>query len=344
MPRAKASRRVSDRPTLKDVARLAGVSAMTVSGVFRDPSDGYSVMPETRARVEAAAAKLGYRPNSVARAMRNRHFHDIGLLVVKPPEYLRTMPATMAGVFDELNSANYQLTMIGLPPDTGAERLPKSFAERCIDALIVDHTMGVPREIRQLVSNAAFPHVALNHRDAVNAVYIDDLGAAVEATRLLITRGRQRIAFFSFETRLRDQHYSFDERRRGYFTSMGEAGLPAREISLPDRLEGGHAAAIEVLRRTPRPDALLCYSDADAVYVQRALLLLGLRVPEDIALVTFQGDAYGYSPVDLTMMRIPWYQIGRVAAAMALAAAKTGPRAEVPAREFKTTLSLGRSC
>jgi DNA-binding LacI/PurR family transcriptional regulator len=343
MPRAQADRSFPHRPTLKEVARLAGVSAMTVSGVLRDPADGYPVTPETRARVEAAAAKLGYRPNRVARAMRNRHFHDIGLLVVKPPQYLPMMPPAMAGVFDELNAAHYQLTLIGLPPGTSADRLPKSFAERSIDALIVDYSMGVPREIRQLVTSTAFPHVALNHRDEVNAVFIDDYTAAVEATRSLVERQRKRIAFFSFETRLRDQHYSFDERRRGFFTAMSEAGLPAREISVPER-PGGHKVAIEMLRGTPRPDALVCYSDADAVFVQRALLRLQLRVPDDVALVSFQGDAYGYSPVELTMMRIPWYQIGGAAAAMALEAAKAGSNAEIPSREFKAVLSLGRSC
>jgi LacI family transcriptional regulator len=275
--------------------------------------------------------------------MRSRHFHDIGLLVVKPPEYLKPMPGAMAGIFDELNAASYQLTLIGLPSATAVERLPRSFAERCIDSLIVDHSMGVPREIRQIVSSAAFPSVALNHRDAANAVYVDDFAAAREATRVLIEHGRRKIAFFSFETRLRDQHYSFDERRRAYFTTMSEAGLAARELSVPERPDG-HAVVSEVMGSSSRPDALLCYSDADAVFVQRSLVQLGLRIPKDVAIVTFQGDAYGYSTVELTMMRIPWYLMGRAAAQLALEAAKIGARTELPAREFKATLTLGLSC
>lgn len=325
-----------------DVARLAGVSAMTVSGVFRDPSDGYPVNPETRARVQAAAAQLGYRPNSVARAMRNRSFHDIGLLVVKPPRYLRTTPYSMAGVFDVLNEKNYQLTLIGLPPDISPERVPKSLGERCIDSLIVDHTMGVSREISSVVTAAAFPAVSLNHNGPVNSVHVDDNESCGELTRHLISRGYKRIAFFSYSANHRDAHYSFEERRKAYFIAMAEAGLAAREISVPERPQG-HLAAAEIFRQKPFPDAVVAYSDFDAVFLQRPLTALGLKVPDDVAIATFQTDAFGYSTVDLTLMRIPWYEMGRAAADMAIEAAAAGMRVELPSRAFKAEIYVGAS-
>jgi LacI family transcriptional regulator len=342
VPRPKSVRNETNRPTLLDVARLAGVSAMTVSGVFRDPSDGYPVKAETRARVEAAAAKIGYRPNSVARAMRSRQFRDIGLLVVKPPQYLKLIPPTMAGVFDELNEANFQLTLIGLPPAPHTERIPRSFTERAIDSLIVDYTIGLPNEIRQQISAASFRTVSLNYRQPFNSVYVDDFAAATEATQYLIERGYRRIAFFSYHGRYRDAHPSIDERRRAFYVVMNNAGLVAREISVPDRPEG-HKVAEEILRETPRPDALLCYGDSDAIFVQRALYRLNLKVPTDIALFTFKGDAYGFSPVPLTMMSIPWYDMGRAAARMAIELTNSADTPK-PSVVHRAVLEMGESC
>lgn len=315
---------------------------MTVSGVFRDPADGYSVSAATRARVEAAAASLGYRPSSVARAMRSRYFHNIGLFALKGPKWIQLFPSSFAGIFDVLTEKSYHLTLTSLPPDTDPSlgRLPKAFAEECIDALIVDTTLGVPRETRRLVAAAAFPTVYLNHRDKVNAVYIEDENAATEATRYLLKKGYKRIGFFSFNSRLRDEHYSFEERRRAYFNAMSAAGLPAFEHSPPDH---GFDAAAEMLTGKPKPEAYVCYSDNDAIYLQRATTALGMRIPDDLAIVTFQGHAYGFSPVPLTMMLNPWYDMGRAAAEMAIKAGQIGKRAEIPAQAFAATLQVGKS-
>ncbi len=80
----------------------------------------------------------------------------------------------------------------------------------------------------------------------------------------------------------------------------------------------GHSLAEAALRAAPLPDVLFCYSDYDAVFVQQVLNRMGLRVPEDIGIITFEGDCLPYSLVELTYVSIPWYGMGEAAARMAL--------------------------
>jgi LacI family transcriptional regulator len=344
MTKSKALASGTKNPRMIDVAALAGVSTMTVSGVFRGAGDGYSVAPATRERVLAAARQLNYRPNGMARAMRRQRFGNVGLLVSKPPRYLWLMPASLAGVFDGLNERGYHLTFIGLPPtfDPTKDTLPKSFQEETIDALIVDGTLGVSADIQPLLDKAFFPIVRLNHKAESNSVWLDDEQGAREAALHVLAKGYRRPAFFSFSQRMSEHHYSFGDRKAAFFRVMSEAGVAAREIKVPDRPEG-HAAAQAALAGPDRPDVLFCYGDHDAVFVQRALGRLGLRVPQDIGIITFKGDVFGFSTVELTMMDIPWYEMGRSVVDMALSRIDDPSLQNIPSICYQATLSRGGS-
>jgi len=342
---AKSASKKSDRPVrMVDVARLAGVSLMTVSGAFREAGDDYSVAPKTRERVLAAAAKLGYRPNSMARAIRRQQFRNIGFLVVKTPHYLWLLPSSLAGVFDGLNDGGFHLSFIGLPPnfDAASHVLPKSFQEESIDALIVDNTLGISNETKEILSTSRFPVVHLNHRAKHNAVWIDDEQAMTQAVQHVVAKGYRKPAFFAFQQRMSDQHYSYDTRRMTCARCLTEAGLPARELIVSDR-PAGYAEAEAALRRRDRPDVLICYSDLDALFVQRVTTLLGLKIPDDLGLITFRGDAVALSPVPLTHMMIPWYEMGAEAARMALQLGAREARKILPAVRFEASLVEGDS-
>lgn len=328
---------------LVEVARLAGVSASTVSGVFRDTGEVYSVSPATRAKVMEAATRLGYRPNSLARAMRRRRFQQVGFLVQQPTRSFNVMPESLSGVFDATTAAGLHLVFIGMHPDFAGESrsLPPSFQEECIDCLVVDGTLGFTPEFARVLHGARFPVVFLNLDRSVNAVVVDDAAAGREAAEHLLRKGRRRVAFFSHERPYRDTHSSFRARREAYHRVMAEAGLPAREISLtPDA--AGEADGASILSRADRPDALVCYNDADAVMVQRLTSRLGLRVPDDLDLIGFNGaTAAVFSPHPLTTMQIPWYDLGRSAAEMALKLSFDRTVTELPAQVFRAKLVEG---
>jgi DNA-binding LacI/PurR family transcriptional regulator len=328
---------------LVEVARLAGVSPSTVSGVFRDASETYSVSPATRAKVMEAATRLGYRPNSLARAMRRRRFQQIGFLVRQPERTIRLVPETMAGVFDAATAAGYHLMFIAMDPRFTREGhvLPQSFQEECIDCLVADGTLTSVRDVAQMLKGARFPVVHMNMNHAFNSVHVDDTAAAREATAYLLAKGHRRVVFFNYQRASHDSHYSFQARRSAYFEVMAEAGLAAREISLPVDADWMQATEAQ-LQGDRRADALLCYNDEDAIMVQRVTARLGLRVPADIEIVGFNGAlATGFSPNPITTMQIPWYDMGRAAAEMALALSLDTTVTELPSRMFKAKLVEG---
>lgn len=325
---------------LVEVARLAGVSPSTVSGVFRDTGSTYSVSPATRARVMQAANDLGYRPNSLARAMRRRRFQQVGFLVQQPHRTFYVMPESLSGVFDAVTAANHHLVFIGMPPEFTPEShvLPQSFQDECIDCLVSDNTLGFTRDIARFLLGSRFPVVHLNSHQPANAVYVDDAAAAREATEFMLHQGRRRIAFFNYRRPFSDTHYSFKIRRETYFQVMAEAGLPAREIAVPFT-ESWAADTEPFLIGKNRPDALVCYQDTDAVSVQSVTAKLGLKVPVDIALIGFNGaTAAAFSPQPLPTMQIPWYELGRTATEMALKLADDKTITELPSRVFRAKL------
>lgn len=325
---------------LVEVARLAGVSPSTVSGVFRDTGATYSVSPATRDRVMQAAAKLGYRPNSLARAMRRRRFQQVGFLVQQPHRTFYVMPESLSGVFDAVTAASHHLVFIGMPPEftRDSHALPQSFQDECIDCLVSDNTLGFTRDIAQVLQGSRFPVVHLNSHQPANAVYVDDAAAAREATEYMLRLGRRRIAFFNYRRAFSDTHYSFRIRRETYFQVMAEAGLPSREIAIP-YTDTWAADTEPFLRGKNRPDALVCYQDTDAVSVQIATASLGLKVPDDIALIGFNGaTAAAFSPTPLPTMQIPWYELGRTATEMALQLAENKNISEMPSKVFRAKL------
>lgn len=325
---------------LVDVARLAGVSPSTVSGIFRHPTEGYSATPETRAKVLEAAQRLGYRPNGLARAMRRQRFQQVGFLVLKHQLAFNVMPESLVGVFDATTAANNHLVLIGIDAGFNASTdvLPQSFQEECIDCLVVDGTLGFTTELARVLQGSRFSAVYLNLAMPFNAVYVNDPAAARAATLHLLKKGHEKTAFFSLERPLRNAHYSFEARRSAYFKTMSEAGLAAREVSLPVE-KGGDEAMAEFLRSKDRPRALVCYHDLDAVAVQRVALQLGLRFPSDLDLVSFNGArAASLAPVPLTTMKIPWYEMGKASVRMALDLVNHPERAQISSTVFDATL------
>ena len=331
---------------MSDVAKLAGVSVMTVSGVFRDPGDTYPVAPETRVRVLEAAHRLGYRPNGMARAMRSQRMGNIGYVMVKETRYLIVIPEMLAGVFNGLNNHDQHFTFIGVPPDQGnqAPMLPRAVREHSVDALIVDATVGVGPAVRKRLEESRVPIANLNDKQVSNSVWVDDAAAARIGTQYILSKGYRRVAFLSFSLGLHNGHYSYEARRSAYFAVMSEAGLPAREIIIADRPLGFDQLEAVLLSKD-RPEALVCYSDADAMLAQRVTTRLGLKVPGDLALLGFNGrrGSADLSPVALTTLAIPWYEMGLEAAEMAFQLGQTGPMATLESQRFEATLVLGAS-
>ena len=284
---------MSTRATVKDVAALAGVSPKTVSNVV---SGTVPVAPATRARVEDAIVRLGYRPNASARQLRGGRSGFIGLLV----------PQLDAPYFGELVRHHIEAaTALGftvLVDQTDGRR------ERELTLVDGDHPLHLDGLIAAtsaltLADLAArrdpTPLVLLGER-LVDAPYdrvsIDDVASARAATEHLLALGRERIAVIGAGAP--DDDAWFGLRARGFHEALAAAGrrppAPDLLVAVDDvRRPDGAAAMRTLLERDERPDAVLAVNDELALGALRVILEAGLRVPQDIAVAGFDDIADG---------------------------------------------------
>jgi len=303
---------------LVDVARLVGVSTMTVSRALRRPEQ---VAPATLRAVQGAIAQLGYLPDSAASALATGRSRIVAAIV---PTLMNSVYAsTVHGLASVLRRAGYEL-MIG---DSGYDApteaaLVRSFLGRRVDALVLT---GVEHDdaTRDLLAQREVPVVEiwdLTAQPIDTVVGFSNVAAGREAGRYLQGQGRSRWAFLGTSP---ERESRSGKRLRGLREAAREAGLNAPVTAFVDdgmSPAAGHAAVTELLGRQPLPDAIFCANDALATAALRAAADRGLKVPGQIAVLGF-GDfavAAHTSPA-LTTVRIPGRAIGEGAARALLA-------------------------
>ncbi|WP_305788089.1 LacI family DNA-binding transcriptional regulator [Symbioplanes lichenis] len=279
--------------TLRDVAARAGVSIRTVSNVV----NGYARVSETlRARVEQALAELDYRPNLIARNLKQGRSGMIGLVVpeLDVPYFAELARAVIAAGRER----GYTVLLDQTDADPARERelLTGNSRLTLFDGLILSPLTLTAEELRSRGNRV--PLVLLGEHvfdGSFSHVAIDNVAAAREATEHLIGLGRTRVAAIG------DQPYRTGDtaqlRTAGYRQALERAGLPYDpELVRPTarfhrRL--GAVAARELLALPRPPDAIFCYNDLLAVGALRALLSAGVRVPGDIAVIGVDGIEEG---------------------------------------------------
>lgn len=272
--------------TLRDVARRAGVSPRTVSNVV---NDFHYVSPGTRARVQAALDELGYRPNLLARSLRQGRTGIIALLV---PNLTAPYFAELAHAIVESASQRGCTVMID---ETGGdarrerELLDIAAHSSWLDGILLSSLGMHGPQLTRLTHPA--PIVLLGERTAASVfdhVGIDNVRAARDAVKHLQEGGRRRIAAIGGHSGPDDPTSTL--RLTGYRQQARSAGLSVKGLYAPtvDYRPQSAEAALERLLSIPHPpDALFCFSDDLAIGVLRGLYRRGVRVPDDIAVVGF---------------------------------------------------------
>lgn len=204
--------------TLKEVALRAGVSTITASRAINGGGAGLPVSPDTRARVEAAAAALGYRPHANGRSLRDRRNGQIGALVINNPDQPLTNPSAyeyLLGINAGLAETGLLLVLVRIDdvqrPDAPAIR---ALNERLLDGFIAVSRM--PDAVTTRLQQLGEPLVWLdgNHRPPRASVHRDEVAAGREAAGLLLRAGRRRIVWLQRPDAL-IQHYSLVDRENG---------------------------------------------------------------------------------------------------------------------------------
>jgi LacI family gluconate utilization system Gnt-I transcriptional repressor len=302
------------RARIQDVAKAAGVSAITVSRALREPD---RVAEATRRMVLREVARLGYVPDLVAGALASRRSRVIGAVV---PTIAGAMFAdTVQGMSDALHAEGYQLLLGAHGYDLAAElALVQAFIGRRADGLILTGAQHAPATRRVLAACGA-PVVEtwdIGRAPLDMTVGFSNFRAARAMAEHLAARGYRRLAFVSGVLRGHDRSRP---RRDGF--RAGLAGGPASlvELHMADGsgMRSGADAIVELLAREPAVDAAFFVNDIMAAGALMECARRGWPTPGRVAIAGF-GDfevAAALSPA-LTTVRISGYAIGRRAALM----------------------------
>lgn len=300
--------------TIREIARELNLSHTTVSRVLNARNE-QTISAATRERVRETALRMGYRPHAAALALATGKTGQVGLLM----HYLYTaFHAQVVHEFERIaRRAGYQVLIATLDTGDSADdgrglsQLPRNVdgylafesAEQIADKLGTDRP-----------GHSALPVVALGgHRlgSIADRVAFDLAAGTDAAMEHLLASGQRRIAFLAEE---RD-----DPRRIRYHAALAAAGLPAEHIVLPSQRREDARAVVQA-RFAPgagagtAPDALFCFNDEIAIGAHRGLRDVGLRIPQDVAVVGFDGiEDTAYLDPALTTVALPIADMCRLA-------------------------------
>lgn len=304
--------------TIYDIAKHVGVSAGTVSRALSRPD---KVLPTTRARIEQAAAALGYVPNTVARTLKTQRS---GKILVTVPDIANPFFAQiLQGAEDAAQAVGYAVLLGDTQhqPDR-EERYAQMLRRNEADGMIVlGHRL--PPTARDIVEQrgAAAPVVNGCEFDpslGIPSVHIDNAAAARTVMEHLYGLGHERIAVVGGPP-----DNPLHQQRLEGVRAAGKARGRLRQLSIVPgdfSVESGHAAAMAMLAAAPVPTAVFCFSDQMALGTLAACRELGLRVPEDLSIVGFDDLASSrYLTPPLTTIRQPMREIGERAVNLLLA-------------------------
>ena len=314
------------RATRRDVARLAGVSDAVVSYVIN--GGPRSVATGTRERVVAAIEQLNYRPNASARALRRGRTDVIGLMV---PDISNPFFSEFAKVVQErCYSRGYAVVVADTSAEAGRGGAQvRALLERQVDG-VIDY--GVQdAEGLSLLTEAHVPVVSMDsqvERPRVPTVAIDDYAASMDAVRHLAGHGHTRIGHVSGPREIPVSQ----ARYRGWRDALVALSLPndsSLVVNTPFSRVGGADGARELLSRANAPTAMFVASDLQGMGALYACSLLGLVVPGDVAMMSFDGtQETEFSIPPMSVVQQPVAELAKAAVEQLLDWAMTSPPVE----------------
>ncbi len=314
---------------LKDVARKAGVSIGTVSKILNDPQAARLFTPDCIRRVRAAARRLAYSPNYLARSLQTGRANAIGMVLhcaaeAGVPFWFQMIDGVMAGV----RHMGYHFVTIGAVPGSGGIEVGLRFLrERRIDALIVPR-FAVGSGLPEALDGVQAPVIlaSVSEQTDLPVVDLDDAHGIAEAVGHLAGLGHRRLLWV-FPSGA--PHPSVGRRARAFWEAVGSLGLEGRELgvervfdadpaSLTRQISLAREAVSECARAGADFTALVCYDESIAFGAYAALGGLGMRIPRDVSVVGFDDIYACVAWPPMTVVSHMLEAIGRRAAELAV--------------------------
>jgi DNA-binding LacI/PurR family transcriptional regulator len=316
---SKAADRSSDdpahdpRPTSYDVAKLAGVSQSAVSRCFRP---GSSIAPKTRAKVVAAAKTLGYHPNAIASGLITKRSNLVAVLISNLTNLY--YPEVLAEITRRLSDHDIRVLLFALQAESDVDQILDQVWRYRVDGAIVAAHLSAEK-LRDFARHRV-PVVLYNRNseeEPVSSVYCDSQGGERLLVDSLYAAGHRRFAIISGP----DDSFVSQERVRGAQQRLHELGIEAAVAAGAFDYASGAAGLRDLhARLNGKIDALICANDLMAIgAIDCAREVMGLRVPEDLSVVGFDGVAPAeWASYRLATIRQPVRRMTEAAVSMIL--------------------------
>jgi LacI family transcriptional regulator len=331
------------RVTLSSIGEELGVSHQVVSKTLNGGRSTVMVSKELEQRIRETARRLGYRPSAAGRSLRSGKTMTIGILV-GPPEHFLLSPETLAAMVQSLSEKGYT-AMLFSTAGTSEEDYLKSplLREHAVDALIISYVHEPTARFASSVSDLPMPVLWLNRKAPRNALQVDERGAARKLAEHLLELGHRSIGFVD---------YSFGslteplvaERLAGINEATGQAGafvsVIQKQLARADR--SAHARGW-LSSGKARPTAVIVNSLSSAQIICQTALAMRLRLPEDLAVASFDnGQSHRANVPVITSAIRPDAEFGRVAAEMLFELLDCGDN-HIPGQSLAFEISVGES-
>jgi DNA-binding LacI/PurR family transcriptional regulator len=303
--------------TIKDIARLMGVSHSTVSRALRGNSH---ISEHTTQRIRQAALDMGYQPSAAARSLKTRRTQVMGVIVssIADPFFSEILD----GIEDCAQRGGYSLFIAASQHDPERERkIVQTMLEQRTDGVIICSSSFSAEQGRQLLTHG-FPIVVVNHQSAESfhySIYHDDMDGSQQITQHLIDLGHRKIAYLGNSQSGRTTL----DRSNGCRMALENAGL-SLPVDLVLQVSGsdpdlGDQSVDHFLQLSDSPTAIVCFNDMLAIGVLRGCKRAGVRVPDDLSITGFDNIAFSaFTSPPLTTFDQPKYSIGAEAAQLLL--------------------------
>ncbi len=302
--------------TLKDVAALAHVDVSTVSRALNNTS---YVHPDTKARIMAAVKELSYKPNILARGLRQGKLNTIAVVI--PKITFSIFSEIACGIEKEARKNGYATIMINTGNDGNIEKDSlNKLRNGFIDGIIIAATGTNKRLIRDINTEMPVIQVIRQFDHSLSSVVVDYEDIGYESVHHLYDKGCRKIALINASMSLTP----YADRYKGYKRAVTELGLEEMLTSgeaLMQSTEYGYDCTLNLLDAYNDIDAIMVANDSQGIGAMRALKERGIKVPDQVKVLSMTGVQIGNMlETSLTSFELPGEEIGSEAAAMLIRA------------------------
>jgi LacI family transcriptional regulator len=328
-----------EAPTLSDVARVAGVSPITVSRLM---NDGSKVRPDTARKIRSAVARLGYEPNEAARILKGQPAKVLGLVV---PDLADSFYGTCAQAVHEVaRDRSYMTVVVGCGGRADIELLEiEMMVRRRMAGLLLIPT-GTDKKPFKMIRDAKIPMVCFDRSLPgleVDAVVVNNRDSSRDAVNHLIEHGHKNIVCLGNQSAI----YPIRLRIQGYEDAMREAGLSTVIVDRADTVEEVDLALVRLMQQKRRPSAIFSVNNVATLEVLQVAARRGYLIPDQLALIGF--DDFQMATLlkpSITVVSQPVKEMSRRAAHILLDQLTTSVEHSTAIVMLTTELIIRESC